>query len=599
MVTNIPKEVVEEIRKENDIVDVIEEYVQLNKQGRNYFGLCPFHNEKTPSFSVTKERQIFHCFGCGKGGNVIQFLMEIENITFPEAVQFLAKRINYTLPNSTKQRTFSKESSTLLSAYEWLTKYYHHLLKYTDEGKVGLDYLKNRGINTETIERFQLGYAPSKSEFTIEFLKQKGFHETFLVKAGLLSSKDQQHYTDSFRGRVIFPIYNHLGKVVAFGGRAIKGEKPKYLNSPEHDLFKKGNLLYNFSTAKGHIRKQREVIIFEGYLDVLAADQAGFKHIVATLGTALTNAQASLLKRYVDTAVLCYDGDEAGLQASYQAAVIFREIGCDVKIARLKEGLDPDDYIQKYGGEQFKHQIIDQSDTFFKFFMHYKKADYNMNIDSERITYVEMIVQQLATIDSPIEREYYVREIADEFNLSEDIILHELNEHRKRNNQFKKDKSDQISNTNKRMSFTANQILPAYWKAEKLLLANMFKHPHVIERVQADLGVQFNIEEHKVILTHLYALYEEKNSIDVSKLVDKVKDEHLVKMITEIAVTPINEQVQEEEISDYISIIQREATDLSYIRSLKQKQKQEKDPFLAAKIGLEIIALEKQLKSSK
>ena len=373
MYAEISEDIIERIRSENDIVDVVEEYVSLKKQGRNYFGLCPFHGEKSPSFSVTKEKQIFHCFGCGKGGNVITFLMEIESLNFLEAVRILADKVNISLPeqhNSYRQsRAVSEETENILSAYDWLTKYYYHLLKYSDDGKIGKQYLLDRGITEDTLDAFQLGYATTNSDFTVEFLLKKGFHQQSLVKAGLLSTRNNQEFTDVFRGRIIFPIRNHLGRVVAFGGRAFQGEEPKYLNSPEHELFQKGNILYNFDAAKKHIRKTKEAVIFEGYMDVLAAHQAKVVNGVATLGTALTTNQAKLLQRYVDTVVICYDADQAGIHASYQAAVLLRQHGCEVKIANMPDKMDPDEYIKAYGGNNFKEQVIDRSDSFFQFYM--------------------------------------------------------------------------------------------------------------------------------------------------------------------------------------------------------------------------------------
>src|SRR5690625_2276815 len=288
MYTQIPEEIIENIRKENDIVEVIEEYVQLKKQGRNYFGLCPFHNENSPSFSVTKEKQIFHCFGCGKGGNVITFLMEIESFTFIETIQFLADRSGIELPETRKKNySISEEDQLLLSAYDWLLKYYHHLIKYAEEGKSGIKYFQERGMDEDTIDQFELGISPENSEFTVTFLEQKGFHQQLLIKAGLLSLRDNNELIDPFQGRVIFPIKNHLGRTVGFGARAIEDQTPKYLNSSEHALFHKGSILFNFHLAKSHIRKKNEVILFEGYMDVLAAYQSGIKNVVATLGTAL------------------------------------------------------------------------------------------------------------------------------------------------------------------------------------------------------------------------------------------------------------------------------------------------------------------------
>src|SRR5690625_3874314 len=374
----IPEHIIEEIRSANDIVDVIGEYIQLKKQGKNYFGLCPFHGEKTPSFSVTQEKQIFNCFGCGKGGNAVTFLMEMESYSFYEAIQYLANRAGKQLPESAVKRedsNLSHENQQTLEAYEWLTKLYHHLLRYTKDGKEGYRYFADRGIDDETIDTFQLGFAPNIRGFTAEFLEKKGFHLQELVKNGLVSILDDQTTIDRFGGRVIFPIRNHLGKTVAFGGRSLGKQEPKYLNSQESELFQKGKLLYNFDLAKRYIRKESEAILFEGYMDVITAYQAGIKNVIATLGTSLTESQAKLLNRYVDTVIICYDDDDAGIEAAYKAAVSLRKTGCNVKISKLKDKMDPYDFIKKYGKEIFENEVIKARDTFMAFYMQNDKKN--------------------------------------------------------------------------------------------------------------------------------------------------------------------------------------------------------------------------------
>lgn len=594
----LPEDVVSHIRASNDIVEVIGEYVSLTKRGRNHFGLCPFHEEKTPSFSVNQEKQMFHCFGCGKGGNVITFVMEIEQISYIEAVEFLAKRIHYPLEQiETKQPSYSKETLQLFSAYDWLVKYYHHLLRFSEQGEAALTYLKNRGINEETIERFQLGYAPLNSKLTVTFLQQKDFSLPFLVKNRILNMTENDTYLDPFRGRVIFPIQNRFGKTVAFGGRAIHDEEPKYLNSPEHTLFQKGNILYNFHNAKRHIQTKNEAIVFEGYLDVLAADQANIKNVVATLGTTLTEEHAKVLKRSADKVILCFDGDESGLNASYEAAQLLQNFGLQVKIAHLENDLDPDEYIKRYGGEAFREAVLDRSDTFFKFFMRYALRKYDLNIDSDRIEYIEELTRELAKIDAPIEREMYAAEIAERFNLSEQTILHDVYKLREKIHQEKKDKLARKSNTNISTNFPKHKREPAYVKAEKALLAHMMEYPFIIEKVQEEIGMQFNVTEHQVIVAHLYALYEEKNRIDISELVDKVDEDKIRSIITEISLIDTNESLNEEEINDYIRLIKLEATHKAQLRLLKQKLKLEKNPLLAAEIGMQIIELQKKMKS--
>lgn len=599
MNTTVSDEVIENVRHENDIVDVVGEYVQLRKQGRNYFGLCPFHDENTPSFSVTKDKQIFHCFGCGKGGNVITFLMEVESYSFMETIRFLADRAQVELPNlpDPKESSLSKEASSILSAYEWLGKYYHHLLKYADEGAEAKTYIEKRGIGESATDDFLLGYAPLNSDVTIDFLKKKGFHTQTLVKAGLISTNDNQHFRDVFRGRVIYPINNHLGKTVAFSGRALTEDGPKYYNSPEHELFQKGKLLFNFDLAKRHIRKQQQVVLFEGSMDVIQAYQHGIENSVATLGTSLTMHQAKLLHRYAEVVILCYDADEAGNEASFKAANLLKDIGCGVRVVHLPDEYDPDQFIQTEGIQAFKERLR-TSDTYFSFYMRYQRSKYHMQTDSDRINYLEDITKELANISSPIERDFYVKEIADEFNLSTEIIYGDIEKYDKRNNANRRNKHDKNSNTSSKQAWRKSKTkLPlAFEKAERLLLAYMFSDPYILEKVRDTVGVHFNIDAHKIILTHLYALYEENDDINVSKLIDKLSDDELQKLVTEIAMLEVNHDVQEQEINDYLLLIQQENKDVAYLKTLKQKQKQEENPILAAKIGLEIIKMEKQIK---
>ncbi|UJL44867.1 DNA primase [Virgibacillus sp. NKC19-16] len=600
MANQIPDEVIEDIRKANDIVDVIGEYVQLKKQGRSFVGLCPFHSEKTPSFSVTQEKQIFHCFGCGKGGNVVTFLMEMENYAFYEALQFLSNRSGIDLPETgiKKESSLSSENQGILSANEWLMKLYHHLLRYTKDGKEGYNYFKDRGLDDETIEVFQLGFAPNAGDFTRDFLEKKGFHQQLLVKAGLLSLNDDNSVTDRFKGRVIFPIRNHLGKTIGFGGRTITGQEPKYLNSSESDLFQKGKLLFNFDLAKKHIRKENEVILFEGYMDVIAAYQGGVKNSVATLGTALSQNQAKLLKRYVDTVILCYDADDAGLAATYKAANLLRQVGCHVKVANLKDNMDPDNFISEYGAQAFENEVIKASDTFMSFYMRYLKKDYNLSLEGDRINYIEDILKQLAMIESPVEREYYIRELSNKYNISVDTLTDEIHTHRQKMG-IPKDKRKKNRYTNRKANANTKKLLPAFHNAERQLISYMLQDMHITDKVQKELGVAFNIDEHKIIATYLYAYYEEGHPADVSLFIEKLTDENIKHLVIEIAMTPVLEDISDKEINDYIHIIRSQTNDIVSIKSLQEHQKlaeQQNDPLKAAEILQQIIDIQKQLK---
>ncbi|SHF68494.1 DNA primase [Ornithinibacillus halophilus] len=606
MANQIPEEIIDDIRKSNDIVDVIGEYIQLKKQGRNYFGLCPFHGEKTPSFSVTQEKQIFHCFGCGKGGNVVTFVMEMESFSFFEAIRYLAERSGVNLPensiSSNENSSLSQENQQSLSAYEWLTKLYHHLLRYTKDGKEGYKYFKDRGIDDETIDAFQLGFAPNVKDFTAKFLEKKGFHQQILVKSGLLSLQQDNTVTDRFRGRVIFPIRNHLGKTVAFGGRTIHNQEPKYLNSSESELFQKGRTLYNFDLAKRHIRKTNEAVLFEGYMDVISAYQADVKNVVATLGTALTESQAKLLKRYVDTVIICYDADRAGIEATYKAANILQDAGCSVKIANLQNGNDPDSFIQEKGADAFRNEVIEASDTFITFYMRYVKKDFNLSIEGDRIQYIEKVLRKLATIDSSVERELYLKELSTEYNLTMETLLNEISKYRQEIGQTgsQKDNREKERYTSKVNNYYQKRKLhPAFYNAEKQLLAYMLQDRTITDRVQEKLGIGFNLEEHQVIATHLYAYYEEGNPPDISLFVEKLTDPKYKQLVTEIAMLPLNSEVSDKEINDYLKMITTETGEKASIKQLKHEQRlaeQQNDPLKAAQIAMQIVELQKKVK---
>ncbi|MFC4022768.1 DNA primase [Oceanobacillus longus] len=604
MANQIPEEVIEEIRKSNNIVDIIGEYVQLKKQGRNYFGLCPFHGEKTPSFSVTQEKQIFHCFGCGKGGNVITFMMEMENFSFYEAIKFLADKSGTTLPDSgiKKESSMSQESQGVLSAYDWLTKLYHHLLRYTKDGKEGYQYMKDRGIGDEAIETFQLGFAPNVKDFVAEFLTKKGFQQQLLVKAGILSQLNDNDVSDRFRGRIMFPIRNHIGKTVAFGGRSIKEQEPKYLNSPENELFQKGKLLYNFDLAKKHIRKENEVVLFEGYMDVISAYQADVKNVVATLGTSLTEPQAKLLNRYVETVIICYDGDNAGLEATYKAANLLRKTGCSIKVAKLDNDMDPDSFIQQHGSDAFKNRVIKASDTYMGFYMRYLKMDFNLKIEGDRIKYIENVLQELAMIESSIEREYYLKEISNEYNISIESLTSEMHGYRQKQG-IPKDNQQKNRYTNKTTTSQRNKkLLPAFYNAEKKLISYMLQDSYITDKVKDELGAGFNVDDHKIIATHLYAFYEEGHSPDISLFIERLSDDRLKQQVVEVAMMPELNEISDREINDYIRIILNESNDSVNIKSLKEQQKlaeQQNDPLKAAQIAMQIIEIQKHLKSTK
>lgn len=598
MTNRIPEEVIEDVQKANDIVDVVGEYVQLKKQGRNYFGLCPFHEEKTPSFSVTQDKQIYHCFGCKKGGNVFNFLMEIENYSFAESLKVLAEQSGITLPKIASQQksSLSQDSQNILEAYDWLAKLYHHLLSYTDDGKRGLDYFNDRGIDKESIDTFQLGFAPNIKNFTAEFLEKKGFHQQLLIKAGILNIQENQEVVDPFRGRIIFPIRNHLGKTIAFGGRSINDQEPKYLNSSESELFQKNRILFNFDLAKRHIRKTKEAILLEGQMDVISAYQAGVTNVVATLGTSLTEGHAQLLKRYVDTVIICYDPDQAGVEASFRAATLLRKVGCQVKVARLTNNMDPDAYIKESGGDAFKKDIIDTSDTYLSFYMRYTKRSYNLSIEGDRIEYIHDVLKEIAMVESSIEREHYLQELSNDYNLSMDTLIQEVEIERQKKS-APQHKSLHNRYTNKvSLPKQTKKLMPAYKNAERHLIAYMLQDRYVAEKVQDKLSAEFTIDDHKIIVTHLYAFYENGQEANVSRFIDQLSDDRIKQLVIEISILSTFESISENVLDDYISLIQRQGENAEKIKKIKEDQRlaeQQNDPIKAAQIAMEMLAIKR------
>ncbi|GIQ65354.1 hypothetical protein PACILC2_39220 [Paenibacillus cisolokensis] len=367
----IPESVIAAVLRSHDIVETVGKYVHLTKHGKYMKGLCPFHSEKTPSFTVTPEKQIFHCYGCGKGGDVIRFVAEIEGYSFPEAVKTMAEQagipVSWSAPSAGPSPVDSARDK-LREAHELAAKFYHYLLLNTAQGREAMAYLRSRGIGEKLIDRFVIGYAPKGWDTLAKFLESRKFDLGLMEKGGLLAAKqDGSGFVDRFRGRIMFPIWSRDGKVIAFGGRILGDGQPKYLNSPETPLFAKSRLLYNFHQARPAIRKSGTVVLFEGYMDVIKAWSAGVANGVATMGTALTPEHAAALRPHADEAIICYDGDAAGQNAVLKTVPLLERAGLRVSVAMLPGGLDPDEFIDKYGPEAFVRETLEHPVSVTKF----------------------------------------------------------------------------------------------------------------------------------------------------------------------------------------------------------------------------------------
>jgi len=426
---NIPDEVIEEVRARTDIAALVSQYVRLKKAGRNFFGLCPFHSEKTPSFSVAPDKQIFHCFGCGASGNAFGFLMKMEGATFPEAVRVLAGRAGIRLPDvevSPAAESRRRQKERLLEAMRLAAGFYQEAIFRTDAGNRALDYLESRGLLRETVRRFGVGFAPDSWDSLKKFLSKKGFTNQELLAAGLLTESERKTVYDRFRKRIIFPIYNQRGEVIAFGGRVFGEGTPKYLNSPETPLFDKGKNLYALHLAREAIRRERQAVVFEGYMDVIAAHQAGITHVVATLGTSLTEMQGRLLHSLSEEIVLVFDADTAGLAATWRGLQVLRSTGNLVKIGRLPAGLDPDDFINKFGGEAFRERVLGAALLLSHWQLQVLAEQHDLKKNDDRLRFIDKLTSALQSVESPLERDSCLEKAATMLKVPVETVREEL-----------------------------------------------------------------------------------------------------------------------------------------------------------------------------
>ncbi|OUM87460.1 MAG: DNA primase [Bacillus thermozeamaize] len=614
MARMIPESLIEEVRNRFDIVEVVGRYVQLRKSGRNYFGLCPFHSEKTPSFSVSPEKQIFHCFGCGKGGNLFAFIQEIEGMTFVEAVRFLAQEAGVDMPQDEQDsRGESGEKAKLIEAYAWAARMYQYLLYHPHYGAAVRNYLRQRGVNEETARTFQLGYAPANWDVLARFLQKKGFSPEILVKGGLLSeAKGQKRYYDKFRDRLIIPIFDLRGRVIAFGGRLMReaANQPKYLNSPESSLFSKSRVLFHLHRARQAIREQDEVIIMEGYMDVMAAVQHGIQNVVATLGTTLTPEHARILRRHAEKVILCYDADRAGQEASLRGIDVLREAGCIVRVAEIPQGKDPDQYIRENGREAFLYNVLGNALPVVQYRLKQLRRRFDLSDEESRLRYVQAALEVITELPFAIERDHYLRELAAEFHLSLDALKMEQRRiyHRRKREAAKRDIWDKVDGAGNTSTKTGTKHLiasakrvPAYYAAERKLLAWMMRDEQVVQFAQQEIGSQFNEEEHAVLAAYLYAYYERTREMDVSRFIHTLTDVRLVELASELAMMEMEGDASPQELIDYVKEIKSYPKWIEFEEKREEIQKAERlgDTKRALELAQQLIQLKKELSGQR
>ncbi|EOV2820767.1 DNA primase [Enterococcus faecalis] len=623
MAQRIPQEVIEEVRHRTNIVDIIGQYVQLKKSGKNYMGLCPFHEERSPSFSVAEDKQIFHCFGCGKGGTVFNFLQEIEGISFPESVkrvadlEHLSVDFDWSEPREVADTPENQQRRSLLQLHSKAAELYHHILVNTKIGEPALNYLLERGLTQELIETFQIGFAPQKRDFLSQVFKNEQLDETLFEPSGLFVQRDNGTFLDRFYQRIMFPINDPQGNVIAFSGRLLKtadfpgDEMPKYLNSPETTLFNKRETLFNFDKARKEIRKENTVLLFEGFMDVIAAWQSGVKSGVASMGTSLTNEQIRRLERVAKEVVICYDGDNAGVQATNRAIQLLQENShFDLSIVSIPENLDPDEYVRKYGAEAFQNLANHGRETVFSFKMNYHRLTRNMNNEKEQLDYVNELLRELTNVQSPLERDRYLNQIAQEFQLS----VHSLEE------QFNQLKQEQRSvQRQERQQFYQDEMMPPpmeepvfeenhvqnklpltqVQKAERSLLFRLMNEQGVRQTVQQLPDFSFAHDEYQELYFLLESYATLHQSFDIADFINFLQDNQTKQLAIEIAYQNLSEESSEREVADLLHVIALS----SIAEAIEQKKIQQQEAKrvgnqqLEAELTMEIIQLARQLKA--
>ncbi len=539
MSRGIPENVVEEIRQRTDLVDLVGEYLKLDRRGKNMIGLCPFHSEKTPSFTISPEKQLFHCFGCGASGNVFSFIMQMENMNFPEAAKVLARRCGVKIPE-TEGRDRGQEDfkEKIYRINDFAARFYAYCLNNTEAGKKALEYLSNRGIEKDTIEQFMLGYAPSDWRGFFNVAKKKGIDSESLVKAGLISPGREKGYYDRFRNRIMFPIFDISGKVSGFGGRLLsEGGKdgPKYLNSPETPVFDKGSILYGLNLAREEIRRKKRAIVMEGYTDVVTAYQAGIKNAVASLGTALTKFQARQLRFQADTVVTAYDSDIAGEAATWRGLSILQSTGCMVQVAGLPEGSDPDDYIRENGADAFLN-LVEEATPLMEYRLNQLKRKYDLSSDKDRVEYTDELMSILFSAINHVERNYYLKKAAEELGIDEEALRSELRKRQRWNNKYKHKETDKKEQPEEQDEQNQKiKIKPA----EKILISLMLQSKEIAEQGRSVLKLDYLSDMRvKNIVEAIWEHTGSKDTAAVDKLLNKFEDPQIINLITEAVTDP-------------------------------------------------------------
>lgn len=578
---------IDDIKSNNDIVDIISQYVILKRSGRNFLGLCPFHKEKTPSFSVSADKQIFHCFGCGIGGDVISFICKIDNVNYKEAIEILAEKAGIPLPISDNTNDTKKEmlKQKIYEINELVANFYHQNL-YTSIAKPAQEYVKKRKLDNNTLKKFMIGYSTGGNE-VYKLLKEKGFTEEQILASNLVK-KTNYGYNDVYKNRLMFPIQDIRNRYIAFGGRVLDNSLPKYINSPEGIVYSKGKNLYALNIAKG--TKLDKIIMVEGYMDAVSLHQRGIPNAVASLGTSLTEGQARLLRKYTEKVIIAYDSDGAGQTATLRGLEILTSAGCDVRILQMEGAKDPDEYVIKYGNGCF-NMLVDNAISLIEFKTKVLKKSLDLNNVNDKIKFLKETAKLLTTVESKIEQELYIDRMAEEYNISKEALYAEINK------MSGKRITAKILERKPQAIIKKENVEKKLIEREKSIIALLIQEK-AYEQIKNEIKVEdFKSDVNKKILRKLYEEYEKGNSNINDVITFFMHDEEVISRLTEIMAEEYEIKNDEKAIRNIINTYKIEKLDTRKMELLEQQQQQNLTKEEKEKIIEEIneIIIEKKL----
>lgn len=625
-VVRIPEQTVNRIRQNTNVLDVISQYVQLKKSGQNHFAHCPFHEDNTPSFSVNEKKQIFHCFSCKRGGNVFKFMQEMEDLSFPESVFKVAELSNLSVDVNLKNNVLNGNTHTdskktkLFTIHDRAVEFYHHLLMNAEVGEGPFNYLTNRGLQEETLREFKIGYSPKTRNalhLYLKTLEDLDVDESILLDSGIFSEKKNEtdeELNDRFGNRIVFPIRDLSGNMVGFSGRAYEDQeqndfkRAKYLNSPETEIFTKSNVLFNYKRAKSSIQKEDEAILFEGFMDVISSWQAGIKNGIASMGTSLTPQHIKAVERITNKIVVAYDGDSAGVEATKRIVDHLDEnSNLTIEVVLFPESLDPDEYIHQNGIEKYQEFIRQNRDTLYSFLMRYYRKDVNLNNEAQRIDYIELMIKQLSRVSSPVERDMYIKQLVEEFDLSYDMISEQVQTELVKTKQKRIDKirddrktENQFYGSNAQVAYNNKPKLGTTEIAERMLLNRLFYHDEVWNMIlEMDEEFIFAHEQYE----RIYILFEsfiQSEEAQIDDFIDFLSEDDLKELVTNILWIDIDTEPTYHEINDYIQVITKESPLQSMISEKKEDLEEAKrtgDSQKQLSLTIEITDLYRKLKN--